>query len=338
MARGTRLAKHRRADRAGEVVGLDWGGADRAGRSHTRELLLQRLQLGVPRANVGDRLRRPEEEVDDRADEGRHQPEQIREEPGEAIPDPAPRILVHPVREREPEDDGEDDGDVAGDGEAGRLEEIVDPRHESHIPCAAGGKRRGSRRSYHRVVAELRTERLLLRQWRDDDLEPFAALNADPETMRFFPEPPSRAASDALAEHARRHIEGEGWGLWAVEVVAGASFIGFVGLSRPSFEEHFTPAVEVGWRLAREHWGHGYATEAGRAAVDHGFEEVGLDEIVSFTSELNEPSWRVMERLGMSHDPADDFEHPRVPVGHPLRPHVLYRLSHSDWAVSRAAS
>lgn len=187
-------------------------------------------------------------------------------------------------------------------------------------------------------MAELRTERLLLRQWRNDDLEPFAALNADPETMRFFPEPPSRAASDLLAEHARRQIEDEGWGLWAVEVVGGASFIGFVGLARPSFEEHFTPAVEVGWRLAREHWGRGYATEAGRAAVAYGFEEVGLEEIVSFTSELNEPSWRVMERLGMSHDPADDFEHPRVPVGHPLRPHVLYRLSRCGGAVSRAAS
>jgi hypothetical protein len=103
-------------------------------------------------------------------------------------------------------------------------------------------------------VAELRTERLLLRQWRDEDLEPFAELNADPETMRYFPAPPSRVASDTLAERARQQIEAEGWGLWAVEVVGGASFIGFVGLARPSFEEHFTPAVEVGWRLAREHW------------------------------------------------------------------------------------
>jgi RimJ/RimL family protein N-acetyltransferase len=186
-------------------------------------------------------------------------------------------------------------------------------------------------------VAELRTERLFLRQWRDADLEHFAALNSDPETMRYFPAPPSREQSDALAEHSRRQIEEEGWGLWAVEVPGGPSFIGFVGLSRPTFEEHFTPAVEVGWRLAREHWGRGYATEAGRAALRHGFEEIGLDEIVSFTSELNEPSWRVMERLGMSHDPADDFEHPRVPAGHPLRRHVLYRLSRADWAVSRTA-
>jgi RimJ/RimL family protein N-acetyltransferase len=186
-------------------------------------------------------------------------------------------------------------------------------------------------------VAEIRTERLLLRQWRDEDLEPFAALNADAETMRYFPAPPSREQSDALAQDARRHIKEEGWGLWAVEVVGGASFIGFVGLARPSFEEHFTPAVEVGWRLAREHWGNGYATEAGRAAVAYGFEELGLEEIVSFTSELNEPSWRVMERLGMRHDPTGDFEHPRVSAGHPLRPHVLYRLSRADWAVSQPA-
>ncbi len=186
-------------------------------------------------------------------------------------------------------------------------------------------------------MAELRTERLLLRQWRDEDLEPFAKLNADPETMRYFPAPPSREESDGLAERARRQIEEEGWGLWAVEVAGGASFVGFVGLARPTFEARFTPAVEVGWRLAREHWGYGYATEAGLEALAYGFEELGLEEIVSFTSRLNEPSWRVMERLGMSRDPSEDFEHPRVPAGHPLRPHVLYRLTRSDWTVSRAA-
>ena len=186
-------------------------------------------------------------------------------------------------------------------------------------------------------MAELRTERLLLRQWRDEDLGPFAELNGDPETMRYFLAPPSRGESDALAELARRHIDNEGWGLWAVEVVGGPSFIGFVGLARPSFEEHFTPAVEVGWRLGREHWGRGYATEAGRAALAYGFEELGFAEIVSFTSELNTPSRRVMERLEMSHDPADDFEHPRIPEGNPLRLHVLYRLSRDAWAVSRSA-
>jgi RimJ/RimL family protein N-acetyltransferase len=180
-------------------------------------------------------------------------------------------------------------------------------------------------------VAELRTERLLLRQWRHADLEPFAELNADAETMRFFVSPQPREESDAFAERSRKQIEAEGWGLWAVEVVGGASFIGFVGLARPSFEADFTPAVEVGWRLAREHWGQGYATEAARATVAYGFEELALNEIVSFTSPLNEPSRRVMERLGMSHDPADDFEHPRVPAGHPLRLHVLYRLSRAAW-------
>ncbi len=176
-------------------------------------------------------------------------------------------------------------------------------------------------------MVELRTERVLLRQWRLADLVPFAALNADPETMRFFPAPLTREESDALAERARRELEVQGWGLWGVEVPGQAEFIGFVGLSRPGFEAHFTPAVEVGWRLAREHWGNGYATEAARAAVAHGFDELGLDEIVSFTSELNEPSIRVMQRIGMRRDPADDFDHPRLPAGHPLRRHVLYRLA-----------
>lgn len=175
-------------------------------------------------------------------------------------------------------------------------------------------------------MAELRTERLLLRGWRDADFDPFAALNGDPETMRFFPAPLTREESDALAARARRQIETEGWGLWAVEVPGKSAFVGFVGLAIPSFEAHFTPAVEVGWRLAREHWGKGYATEAARAAVAYGFGELGLGEIVSFTSRLNEPSIRVMERIGMTRDPAEDFDHPRVPAEHPLRPHVLYRL------------
>jgi RimJ/RimL family protein N-acetyltransferase len=175
-------------------------------------------------------------------------------------------------------------------------------------------------------MTELRTERLLLRRWRDADLEPLATLNGDPETMRFFPAPLTREESDAFAEQLRARLDAEGWGLWAVEVPGEADFVGFVGLARPSFEAHFTPAVEVGWRLAREHWGNGYATEAGRAALAYGFGDLGLEEIVSFTSRLNTPSIRVMERLGMTHDPADDFEHPRVPEGHPLRPHVLYRL------------
>lgn len=226
---------------------------------------------------------------------------------------------MHPAREREPDEDGRGS------------------RHAFEILSSLRAKLRARGGSYHRPVAALHTERLLLRQWREDDLEPFAALNADPETMRYFPALPTREENDTLVEHSRRQIEEEGWGLWAVEVRGGPAFIGFVGLARPSFEEHFTPAVEVGWRLAREHWGRGYATEAAHAALAYGFEKLELEEIVSFTSQLNEPSRRVMERLGMSHEPADDFEHPRVPLGHPLRPHVLYRLPRTDWAVSRAA-
>jgi RimJ/RimL family protein N-acetyltransferase len=144
--------------------------------------------------------------------------------------------------------------------------------------------------------------------------------------MRYFPVRSTRVQSDALAERARATIADRGWGLWAVEVTGVAPFIGFIGLAEPRFEAHFTPAVEVGWRLAREHWGNGYATEGGRAALAFAFEELALDEVVSFTSAVNERSRRVMERLGMTHDPADDFDHPLVPDG-PLRPHMLYRAS-----------
>jgi RimJ/RimL family protein N-acetyltransferase len=182
-----------------------------------------------------------------------------------------------------------------------------------------------------RAVAELRTQRLVLRQWLEADLEPFAALNADPEVMRHFPDLVTREQSDAFAEHQRRLIAERGWGLWAVELVPRRAFIGFVGLAEPRFEAHFTPAVEVGWRLARKHWGSGYASEAARAAVAFGFHELGLDEIVSFTTVGNDRSRRVMERLGMTRDAADDFEHPLVATGHALRPHVLYRLRREDF-------
>jgi RimJ/RimL family protein N-acetyltransferase len=175
-------------------------------------------------------------------------------------------------------------------------------------------------------MAELHTERLLLRQWHEADLEPFARLNADPEVMRHFPATLTREQSDGLAERERALIELHGWGLWAVEVLEHNSFIGFVGLAEPRFDAHFTPAVEVGWRLARSAWGHGYATEAARAALAHAFDVLGLDEVVSFTSTTNVRSQRVMQRLGMTHDPADDFDHPRVDDPR-IRRHVLYRLS-----------
>lgn len=180
------------------------------------------------------------------------------------------------------------------------------------------------------AATELRTERLLLRGWRQEDREPFAELNGDPDTMRFFAAPLTRAESDALARRIEEGIEQRGWGLWAVEVLDAEPFVGFVGLAPVSFEAHFTPAIEVGWRLRRDHWGHGYATEAAGAALRFAFGELGCDEVVSFTSATNLPSRRVMERLGMRHDPADDFDHPLLPPG-PLRRHVLYRSPASDW-------
>jgi RimJ/RimL family protein N-acetyltransferase len=175
-------------------------------------------------------------------------------------------------------------------------------------------------------VAELVTKRLVLRRWRSEDLEPFAALNADPEAMRYFPATMTASQSDAFAAHVDGALAQRGWGLWAVEVVGRAPFIGFIGLNEPGFDAHFTPAVEVGWRVSPAFWGNGYATEGARAAIAHGFRRLGLDEIVSFTPVVNERSWRVMERLGMTHDPSDDFEHPSVPQG-PLRRHLLYRIA-----------
>jgi RimJ/RimL family protein N-acetyltransferase len=170
------------------------------------------------------------------------------------------------------------------------------------------------------------TDRLVLRRWIADDLEPFAALNADPEVMRYFPKTLSAAESDAMVERIEARFDTEGFGLWAVE--HDGRFLGFTGLSRPRFEAAFMPAVEVGWRFARSAWGHGYATEAARAAVAFGFDTLGLDEIVSFTTVGNELSRAVMRRLGMTHDPADDFDHPALPR-HPLQRHVLYRLPRS---------
>ena len=172
----------------------------------------------------------------------------------------------------------------------------------------------------------LTTSRLLLRPWRDDDLPAFAALSADPRVMEFLPAVLDRAASDVLAARIRDHFDRYGYGLWAVEVPGAADFIGFVGLAVADFGAPFCPCVEIGWRLACAHWGRGYATEGARAALAFGFDRLGLREIVSFTTVANARSRRVMERLGMAHSPADDFEHPRLPPGHPLRPHVLYRL------------
>jgi RimJ/RimL family protein N-acetyltransferase len=176
------------------------------------------------------------------------------------------------------------------------------------------------------VPVTLRTERLVLRQWRDSDREAYAELNADPVVMEHFPATLTRAQSDAHLEKMTQVIDGRGWGLWAVEVPGVADCIGFVGLNEPWFEAHFTPAMEVGWRLAREHWGRGYATEGARESLRFAFEELGLAEVVSFTTPGNERSQAVMRRLGMTCDPDDDFDHPFMGEGHPLRRHVLYRL------------
>jgi len=185
----------------------------------------------------------------------------------------------------------------------------------------------------------IRTERLLLRGWLDEDRAPFAQMNADPEVREHFQGTLTADESDAFVERIEAHWDERGWGLWAVEVPGVAPFIGFVGLW-PADYVTGAPMVEVGWRLAREHWGQGYASEAARAALRFGFEEVGLDEIVSFTVPQNERSTRVMERIGLIRDPAGDFDHPRVdPVAYPqLVRHVMYRLDRDRWRQREGAS
>ena len=176
------------------------------------------------------------------------------------------------------------------------------------------------------VDPHVQTPRLLLRPWRESDLEPFAALNADPVVMEHFARPLDRSESDAFVARIRAHFAREGFGFWAVEAPGVAPLVGLVGLARPTFEAPFTPCVEVGWRLAREHWGRGYATEAAQASIRFGFERLGLDEIVSFTVPHNVRSRAVMERIGMTRSPGEDFDHPVLAEGHKLRRHVLYRI------------
>lgn len=178
------------------------------------------------------------------------------------------------------------------------------------------------------AVPRLHGERVVLREWVPDDLAPFAALNADPRVMRYYPSPLTRAQSDAFVrERGVPQFAERGFGLWAVEVPGVVPFIGYVGLAVPAFEADFTPCVEIGWRLAFAYWGRGYATEAARAAIAFGFAEAGLEEIVSFTVPENRRSVAVMARLGMSY--AGEFDHPGLPPGHALRRHVLYRLARS---------
>ena len=177
----------------------------------------------------------------------------------------------------------------------------------------------------------LTTPRLTLRHWHDTDLAAIAAQNADPAVMQFMPGLLSRADSDDFARRAQRGIDARGWGLWAVEVRADGQLAGCVGLAVPSFTAHFTPCVEIAWRLRRVSWGHGYATEAARECLRFAFETLALPEVVSFTVPANLRSRAVMERLGMVRDARDDFDHPRLPPQHALTRHVLYRLQRERW-------
>lgn len=184
---------------------------------------------------------------------------------------------------------------------------------------------------------ELETDRLLLRRWRPEDRAPFAVLNADSEVMEHFPTLLTRRESDALADRIEAHMEHAGWGLWALEVCATGAFIGFTGLARPGFEATFMPAIEIGWRLARTAWGRGFASEAARSVAHFAFGALELEQIVSLAVVGNERSRAVMRRIGMHHDPEDDFDHPQVGPPH-LRRHVLYRLTAAAWRAAGASA
>jgi RimJ/RimL family protein N-acetyltransferase len=174
----------------------------------------------------------------------------------------------------------------------------------------------------------IQTSRLIMRRWQDSDREPFADLNADPETMQYFPATMDRAASDAFVDVMESRFDQHGYGLWALEVAGTGDFIGFTGLNPMPAGVPGAGGTEVGWRLARHAWHHGYATEAARAALDVAFNGAGRPEIWSMTAVLNEPSQAVMRRLGLTQ--VDHFEHPNVPVGHRIRPHVLYHLARPE--------
>ncbi len=177
----------------------------------------------------------------------------------------------------------------------------------------------------------IRTERLVLRQWNSADLEPFATLNADPSVREYFPGLMSKETSDNSVSIMSDHIEKYGWGFWAASLLETGEFIGLIGLEDVHFQAHFTPAVEIGWRLAFKHWGKGYATEGALGSLRYGFETLNLDEIVSFTAVGNMRSRAVMERIGMHHDLKGDFDHPKLPDGNPVKRHVLYRLAADEW-------
>lgn len=173
----------------------------------------------------------------------------------------------------------------------------------------------------------IETERLLLRPWEERDRAPFATLNADPVVMEFLAKTLTRAESDAYIDRAKAHFAANGFGLFAVELKETGAFVGLVGITQVPFESHFTPAVEIGWRMLKEYWGCGFAPEAAKASLQFGFNTLGLEEIVAFTIPVNVRSQRVMEKIGMERDPEGDFDHPKLPEGHPKRRHVLYRIA-----------
>jgi RimJ/RimL family protein N-acetyltransferase len=198
-------------------------------------------------------------------------------------------------------------------------------------PLNSGVRRRNNTVRCMPATVELHTPRLLLRQWRDTDREPFARMNADPEVMRYFPSVQSRERSDAGVDALSQDIAARGWGFWAAERRDTHEFIGFVGITVPRHPLPCMPCVEIGWRLAQDQWHQGYATEAARVSLRFGFEELRLDEVVAFTALGNHPSRAVMTRLGMICDPQDDFDHPAVPEGSAVRRHCLYRLPREEW-------
>ena len=180
------------------------------------------------------------------------------------------------------------------------------------------------------MTPPLRTERILLRQWKLSDRRPFAAMNRDPQVMQYFPSLLNRRQSDLMVNRVEVHFKEHGFGLWAAELRATKEFIGFIGLSVPRFHAAFMPCVEIGWRLAPAYWGLGLATEGAKAVVCHAFAFLKLRELVSFTVPANHRSRRVMEKIGMLHNADEDFDHPKIPEGHSLRRHVLYRLAARD--------
>lgn len=181
------------------------------------------------------------------------------------------------------------------------------------------------------VRLELHTPRLLLRTWRPEDLPGFAALNADPQVMRHFPSVLSRAQSDASARRLQAHFVQHGFGCWVLERHAQPGLLGVLGLQRVDFAAEFAPAVEIAWRVQRAHWRQGYALEAAQAVLAFAFEQLQLEQLLAFTVPANLPSQALMQRLGMQRNPAEDFQHPLLPVGHPLRAHLLYRLRRDSW-------